>query len=87
MTTLEIDCKPVKSSNIKAIGFLILEHKTKIGTMRVKFKNGTYDYNNVPEKIYKDMIEADSVGSYFFKIIKGKFPFNKLTDDSSERTK
>lgn len=60
---------PVYSSNIKAIGYHELE-----STLFVEFKNGKrYAYYNVPEEVYNNLLNANSVGSYYHQNIKGKY--------------
>lgn len=60
---------PVKSSNIAAIG-----HDAETGKLHVQFKSGgTWVYDDVPAETHAAMTNADSVGSYFHKNIKGKF--------------
>jgi len=71
MKPIEIDMKEVKSSNITSVGY-----KDKI--LRIKYKYGTYDYADVPEEKYKALLEADSVGKFINKFIKGIHSFKKL---------
>lgn len=78
-TPIEIDMKSYQSSST------ILQVGYKDKTLRIKFKGGSlYDYTDVPEKVYKQMIEADSLGKYLFKNIKGKFKYKKISLDESE---
>ena len=58
---------PVKSSNIKAIGF---NHEKLI--LEVEFHNNNiYQYHPVTIAGYVELMKADSVGSFFNKNIKG----------------
>jgi len=64
---------PVDSSLIKQIGY-------DGETLRVQFndkKTGAggkfYDYRDVPENIYDDLLSAESVGKFFHANIKGKY--------------
>lgn len=64
----------VTSSNIESVGYDSDEQ-----TMEVTFLNGaTYQYFDVPEEIFTSMINADSVGSYFAKTVKGTYRFSKV---------
>jgi len=66
---------PVKSSNIKAVGYNELKMK-----LRVEFKSGgTYEYKDVPRKVWMDFIESKSLGKYFFSHIKGKYSYEKIS--------
>lgn len=63
----------VKSSNIKSIGYDAAKH-----LLEVEFTNGTvYQYKDVPQDKYNDLVSADSIGRYFMQNIRGKFPTEK----------
>ena len=67
---------PVESSNIGAVGYNPLSK-----TLGVKFLFGaTYYYYDVPEKVYMDMVSAESVGKFLHRSIKGKYAYGKLGD-------
>lgn len=65
---------PVTSSNIEAMG-----HNPITLVLSVKFKSGkTYDYANVPTRLYDELLKADSIGSAFSTHIKSqpeKYPY------------
>ena len=62
----------VISSNIDSIGYDAKKKK-----MRIVFSSGAeYDYDGVPKKIFDQMIVSGSVGSFFYKNIKGKFSYS-----------
>lgn len=78
MTTL-------KSSNINAIGFtnnLSIDSDRPLascGVLRIEFVHGAiYDYKNVPEKLFKDFLEAESAGKFFHAKVKDKFSTVKV---------
>jgi hypothetical protein len=51
---------PVDSSNLSAIGYNSAE-----GILRIQFNNGrTYEYYNVPEDVFNDLLNAGSKGQY-----------------------
>lgn len=61
------DLSAVKSSNIQSVGYAA-------GSLFVRFNSGTlWRYDEVPNTIFQAMKSAPSVGSYFFKNVKGKF--------------
>ena len=65
--SLCIDLQPVKSSNVKAVGY---HEPTR--TLRVQFHNGSvYDYHDVPPNKHKDLMAADSVGRHLHRHIIG----------------
>ncbi len=56
----------VSSSNVVSVG-----HENSV--MTVNFKNGTsYEYTNVSEDLYQDMLKAPSIGSYLNKFVKSR---------------
>jgi hypothetical protein len=65
---IKIPVNPVKSSNIKGIGY-----HPETQTMAVKFSNGIYHYNGVTEKEFQAFQKAESIGKHFHSVIRGKF--------------
>ena len=58
--------EPVSSSNIAAVGY-----DADTATLEVEFlKSGIYQYYNVPEFLYEQMMAAGSVGKFFNAEIK-----------------
>lgn len=51
---------PVESSNLKAVGYNIGESK-----LEIEFKSGAaYEYYDVPQYVYDELMAADSLGKY-----------------------
>lgn len=70
----EISMILVESSNVEKIGY---EESTQ--TLRVGFLNGSvYDYKNVPIMEFEQLKNAQSVGSYLNRNIKGNYPYDKV---------
>lgn len=64
----------VVSSNIKSIGY---DLKKKL--LEVEFLSGAvYQYRSVPLKVYKALISAPSVGSYFSANVRDKFQYERI---------
>jgi len=60
----------VESSMIHAVGY---DRKTR--TLEVVFNSGkTYCYEDVPPKVYKELMAADSKGRYMRAEIIGMYP-------------
>lgn len=58
----------VASSNIAAIGF------ADNGGLFVRFKGGQlYSYPDAPKKVHDDMLKSESVGSFFFREVRGRY--------------
>lgn len=69
---------PVESSQITAIGY-----DPEARRLFILFKNGaaTYAYENVSEVQYENLMNAESVGSYFSRTIQtnpGAHPYKKI---------
>lgn len=64
----------VQSSNIASIGY-----DTQSETLEIEFLNGSvYQYFDVPERIYEELMGADSHGSYLAHNIKGVYRYSKV---------
>ena len=65
---------PVDSSNIAAIGY-----EKDLSVLEVEFKNGSvYQYYDVPENIFNDIMGADSKGKYLAQFVKGTFRYSRV---------
>lgn len=64
----------VISSNIKSIGYDL-----KLKILEIEFREGgIYQYFNVPEFIFNNLMRASSHGSYFNKYIKNNYRWTKI---------
>jgi hypothetical protein len=64
----------VSSSNLSAVGY-----DSAKGTMHIRFNSGhLYAYYNVPENVYRELMNAGSHGSYFNSFIKGRYGDTKI---------
>lgn len=64
----------VLSSEIEWIGY---EHKNRM--LQVEFIEGqTYQYQNVPETVYEDFLNADSHCRFLDSEIKGRYPYRRI---------
>ena len=65
----------VESSMIHAVGY-----DTKTRTLEVVFNSGrTYCYEGVPTKVYKELLAAESKGSYMRSAIIDCYPCSQLS--------
>ena len=63
---------PVASSNIASVGY---DKENKI--LEIEFHHGAvYQYFDVPENLYEDLINSPAIGSFFMNEIKDKFESN-----------
>jgi hypothetical protein len=75
MPAEKIPLTPITSSNLAAIGY----HAAK-QILGVEFKGGgIFHYAGVGPEVYQQLLEAPSRGSFFAKIIRGKFQGEKMT--------
>jgi uncharacterized protein len=62
----------VSSSTIVSIGY-------EGETLEVEFKNGTvYQYYNVPEVVYSQLMESNSKGGYLNANIRSAFAYSRV---------
>lgn len=62
--------QPVDSSNLKSVGYDDDRH-----LLEIEFASGAiYDYNGVSNEIYDQLMRASSLGSFFHRSIKDKYP-------------
>lgn len=63
----------VDSSHLQTI-----EHNGK--NLYITFKNGaTYEYDDVPEAMARQMLRVDSTGKFLWRYIRDKYPYRKIT--------
>lgn len=64
----------VSSSNIASIGY-----DNQSSTLEIEFLNGSiYQYFDVPESVYNELMQAASLGSYLNSYIKGNYRFSRV---------
>ena len=67
----------VESSNIDAVG-----HDLNTQTLKVAFQSGgVYEYANVPLEVFQEILQAESVGKTFNRLVKSnptQYPFVKV---------
>ena len=74
-----IDPTDVESSHLKTI-----EHNGK--NLYITFKNGsTYEYDDVPEAMVRQMLRVDSKGRFLWKYIRDRYPYRKIKSIPSHK--
>lgn len=63
----------VSSSNVVSIGY-----EPVTSTLEVEFKNGVYQYYNVPDAMYQQLMEAGSKGQFLNTYIKPAYPCSRV---------
>lgn len=64
----------VSSSNIASIGYDL-----QSATLEIEFLNGSiYQYFDIPENVYQELMQAGSIGSYLNSYIKGNYRFSRV---------
>ncbi len=64
----------VQSSNLAEIGY-----NPQSQTLEIMFRNGAvYQYFDVPEHVFKELLDAASPGRYFHSAIKGSYRYARL---------
>jgi len=65
---------PVTSSNVMSVGY---DRNTL--TLEVEFKTGSvYQYFDVPEAVYQELMSAASVGTYLNQNIKNSYRYAQI---------
>lgn len=66
--------QPVTSSNVADVGY-----DAPSMTLEIGFKNGTvYQYFDVPESVYQELLRSDSVGTFLNQQIKNSYRYAKV---------
>ncbi|WP_075205038.1 KTSC domain-containing protein [Klebsiella variicola] len=69
-----MDRQPVVSSNIRSVGY-----DANDSILEIEFNNvAIYQYFDIPENIYSDLISSDSIGGYLARHIKGYFRYSRV---------
>lgn len=64
---------PVESSTAVSVGY-----DGEGQTLEIEFKNGVYQYYNVPQPIFDQMMSCESVGKFFNAYIKPTYPCSRV---------
>ena len=81
----------VKSSNLWSYCMDVRHAKDKTGIVYVQFKGNkggpgdVYCYYDVPVVVYQKLLSASSKGHAFWKYLRGKFLYSKLTGDKKTK--
>lgn len=73
----------VESSNIESIGY-----DSESQTLEIEFLNGSvYQYFDVPDHIYTELIGAASHGEYLAANIKGHYRYSRVQKNGNNKIK
>ena len=82
---------PVNSNAITGVGFTMTDMARGLGTIRICYKrkpgsqptllSNTYDYYNVPEFVYLELIESKTPTSHITSSIKNRFAYKRFTEE------
>lgn len=74
-----MDRRPVQSSNVSSVGWEPSEENSEFGTLEVGFKTGhVYQYAQVPEYVYHELVGAGSVGRYLNQEVIGTYDDTRI---------
>lgn len=66
--------QPVASSMLATVGYDPVE-----STLELEFTSGhIYQYGEVPEETYRELMAADSMGQYFLEYIDEQYPYARI---------
>ncbi|QZZ96105.1 KTSC domain-containing protein [Klebsiella pneumoniae] len=79
-----MDRQPVVSSNIRSV----VGYDANDSILEIEFNNGAiYQYFDIPENIYSDLISSDSIGGYLARHIKGYFRYSRFRKNYKRASK
>lgn len=55
-----------------------MEYDSDKKLLTLNFNGSKYEYKDVSEETYKELINAESIGKYFLKNIKGKYEHERI---------
>ncbi len=62
-----------------------IEYFSKTSTLRITFVSGTiYDYKKVPQKLYHELKQSSSKGTFLNKHIKGFYSYKKINSSHGD---
>jgi hypothetical protein len=71
----------VESTTLRSAG-----HDAQSAVLELQFCNGVvYRYLLVPQRVYRDLLDARSKGRYFSQNIRGRYPYQRVQGASSPR--
>lgn len=69
---------PVVSSNIASAGYDPVSQ-----TLLIEFRSGpVYQYEEVPEEVFQNLLTAPSIGKFFVVNIRNKFKYKRIPIDN-----
>jgi hypothetical protein len=69
-----MDRQPVSSTAVASVGY-----DETSNTLEIEFHSGSvYQYFGVPEYVYKELLQAPSMGNYFSRNIRNSYPDQQL---------
>lgn len=63
----------VSSSNLVSVGYC-----PESMTLEVEFNNGIYQYYDVPNEVFDELMASSSLGSYLHHNIKGSYSYAQV---------
>lgn len=68
---------PVTSTSLASVGY-----DPAASVLEVEFRSGAiYRYLAVPARIHRELMSAESKGRYFSQQIRGRYRFQRITED------
>ena len=65
------------STNLHSVGY-----RSEDSLLLVQFNNGAaYEYYDVPQYVYDDLLQAESKGKYFAQVIRNRYACKKTQID------
>lgn len=66
--------EPVESSSLASVGY-----DAATAVLEIAFREGgVYQYFQVPSRVYRELMEADSHGAYFTRFVRPVYRFRRV---------
>jgi hypothetical protein len=70
----------VTSTRLSSSSLSCIAYAADLRLLRIEFASGEiYYYSGVPEATYAHLVQAESKGQYFNKMIRNRFPYEKAS--------
>jgi hypothetical protein len=70
---------PMERDQVDSTTIVSVGYDASMETLEIEFKNGgIYQYYNVPETVYRQLMEATSKGQFFQTYVRDAFPYSRV---------
>ena len=71
---------------VESAALTAIAYEKSTGRLRLEFRSrAVYDYFGVPVEVHSALLRAPSIGACFNKLVRGYFPYCRVSVDSERR--